>query len=253
MMNPAFLVFANIWLLTRLVALFRDDAVEGRVWLIKTGVELLALALLFPFGTIWFAAAGTVVLLNLVGFRLERRAGRKDFSRLVLGVVGLAAWSVWCSPHWGLSFRPQLTGWNGQAAEWTTLAPLLHAVGGVRFQLVLFGLLVSANEANLVIRAVFDWLDLKPRSLPAGGGVVDVGEFNRGRVIGILERMLLYAFVLQGQYGAIGFILAAKAFTRFKALDDRPFAEYVLIGTLLSACLALLTGGALRWLLQLSP
>ena len=54
-----------------------------------------------------------------------------------------------------------------------------------------------------MIRAVFDWLDLKPRSLPLGGGVVDIGEFNRGRVIGMLERALLYAFVLQGQYGAI--------------------------------------------------
>jgi hypothetical protein len=60
--------------------------------------------------------------------------------------------------------------------------------------------------------------------------------------------VLLYSFVLQGQYGAIGFILAAKAFTRFKALDDRPFAEYVLIGTLLSACLALATGGVVHWL-----
>ena len=63
--------------------------------------------------------------------------------------------------------------------------------------------------------------------------------------------MLLYSFVLQSQYGAIGFNLAAKAFTRFKALDDRPFAEYVLIGTLLSAYLALATGGTVHWLLRL--
>ncbi len=110
---------------------------------------------------------------------------------------------------------------------------MLGLLGSARFQLVLFGLLLAANESNLVIRAVFDWLDLKPRSASlTGAGVVDVGEFNRGRIIGILERALLYGFVLQAQYGAIGFILAAKAFTRFKALDDRPFAEYVLIGTL---------------------
>jgi hypothetical protein len=57
-------------------------------------------------------------------------------------------------------------------------------------------------------------------------------------------------FILRGQYGAIGFVLAAKAFTRFKALDDRPFAEYVLIGTLLSACLALAAGGVVQWLLR---
>ena len=114
----------------------------------------------------------------------------------------------------------------------------------------MFGLLLAANEANLVIRTVFDLLDLKPRSLPAGQGVIDMGEFNRGRIIGLLERCLLYSFILQNQFGAIGFILAAKAFTRFKALDDRPFAEYVLIGTLLSACLALTVGGLVHSLLR---
>lgn len=250
MMSSAFLVFANVWLVTRLVALFRDDAVEGRVWLLKAGFELIALAVLYPFGPVWLAAAVTVMVLNLIGYRLERRAGRKDFARLLLGVLGLVAWSVWFSPRLGLGFRSQWLGWIRQAEAWTALAPLGEVLGGVRFQLVLFGLLISANEANLVIRAVFDRLDLKPRSLPAGGGVVDLGEFSRGRVIGILERVLLYAFVLQGQFGAIGFILAAKAFTRFKALDDRPFAEYVLIGTLLSACLALATGGTVRWLMR---
>lgn len=249
-MNPAFLAFANVWLLARLVALFRDDAVEARVWRIKAGFELIALTVLYPCGLVWLVAVATVVALNLIGYRLERRAGRKDFARLMLGLVGLAAWSILFSPRLGLAFRPELSEGFGRLAQWTTLNPMLHALGGVRFQLVLFGLLVSANEANLVIRAVFDRLDLKPRSLPSGGGVVDVGEFNRGRVIGILERVLLYAFVLQGQYGAIGFILAAKAFTRFKALDDRPFAEYVLIGTLLSACLALATGGTVHWLLR---
>lgn len=85
------------------------------------------------------------------------------------------------------------------------------------FQVVVFALLVSANEANLVIRAVFEQLDLKPRlAASVGGNVVDVGEFNRGRIIGVLERLLLCFFVLHGQFGAIGFVLAAKAFTRFR-------------------------------------
>ncbi len=248
-MSTVFLVFANLWLATRLVILFRDHAVEGRMWLLKSVIELGALGVLYPFSATWVVAAVAVVGLNGIGFGLERRGGRRDFARLVLGLVGLTVWSVVFSPRLGLGFRPHLSAWLAALESWTTLASGLALGGSVGFQLVLFGLLISANEANLVIRAVFDSLDLKPRSMPAGGGVVDVGEFNRGRVIGILERILLYAFVLQGQYGAIGFVLAAKAFTRFKALDDRAFAEYVLIGTLLSACLALLTGGVVRWLL----
>lgn len=248
-MTVEFLAFANIWLLTRLVCLFRDDATGGRVWRIKAGLELVAFGLLFPCGFAWYGAMLTVVALNLAGFALERRVRRKDFARLVLGVVGLVAWSIWLSPRLGLGFRPELGEWGARLGHWTAFTPFLEVLGSRKFQLVLFGLLFAANESNLVIRAMFDWLDLKPRSLPAGSNVVDVREFNRGRIIGVLERVLLYGFVLQSQYGAIGFILAAKAFTRFKALDDRPFAEYVLIGTLLSACLALATGGVVRWLL----
>lgn len=248
-MNPAFLAFANVWLLTRLVCLFRDDASAARVWRLKAGIELVALGVLFSCGAAWLGAAGTVVALNFAGFAVERRVRRRDFARLVLGAAGLAAWSIWLSPQLGPDFRPELAEWGARLGHWTALAPFLHLLGSARFQLMLFGLLVAANESNLIIRTTFDWLDLKPRSLPAGSQVVDVREFNRGRIIGVLERVLLYSFVLQAQYGAIGFILAAKAFTRFKALDDRPFAEYVLIGTLLSACLALATGGAVRWLL----
>ncbi|HEY0945090.1 MAG TPA: hypothetical protein VGD81_07470, partial [Opitutaceae bacterium] len=93
-------------------------------------------------------------------------------------------------------------------------------------------------------RAAFERMQLKPR-LP-NDGMVDAGEYNRGRVIGLLERALIYFFVLNGQFGAIGFTLAAKGFTRFKELEDRGFAEYVLIGTLLSSSLALGIGALVR-------
>lgn len=251
-MSLEFLAFANLTLLLRGWSLFRDDAASGRVWRIKTGLELIGLAALYPFGRVWLAAGFTVAVVNLLGFWLEKRGRRKESARLGLGLLGLAVFSLWVSPRFGLVFRPEWERLAGRLADWTVLAPWLQALAGRPAQLFLFGLLVVANEANLVIRAVFDWLDLKPRfvSKSPDAGAIDIGEFNRGRVIGILERVLLYSFVLQGQYGAIGFILAAKAFTRFKALDDRPFAEYVLIGTLLSACLALATGGTVLWLLR---
>jgi hypothetical protein len=248
-MSPAFLVFANLWLLARLVCLFRDEASPGRLWLGKTTVELTALLVLYADGWARWGAAVTVIILNFLGYRLECRRQRKYFTRLLLGVAGLAAWSVWFSQSMGLGFRQELAIWAAQLESRTAFAALFRGLGDGRLQLMLFGLLLSANEANLAIRAVFDQLDLKPRSPRSDALAVDEGEFNRGRVIGMLERVLLYGFVLQAQYGAIGFVLAAKAFTRSKALDDRPFAEYVLIGTLLSACLALLIGGGVKWLL----
>ncbi|MGH7754027.1 MAG: hypothetical protein ACREN5_14565 [Gemmatimonadales bacterium] len=76
----------------------------------------------------------------------------------------------------------------------------------------------------------------------AGGITVSATELGRGQLIGVLERALALTLILGGQFGALGLILAAKALTRFRALDDRDFAEYVLIGTLASLLLALLVG-----------
>ena len=78
---------------------------------------------------------------------------------------------------------------------------------------------------------------------------LDVKEYNAGRIIGILERVLIYFFVLYGHFAAIGFVIAAKSFTRFRELNTRHFAEYVLIGTLLSATLALAVAELIKYLL----
>jgi hypothetical protein len=63
-----------------------------------------------------------------------------------------------------------------------------------------------------------------------------------GATIGVLERLLIVAFVLTGAQAAIGFVVAAKTLARFKQLDDRQFAEYYLLGTLASVSVALGTG-----------
>jgi cytochrome b subunit of formate dehydrogenase len=60
-------------------------------------------------------------------------------------------------------------------------------------------------------------------------------EYNAGRIIGMLERIIIFFLVIAGQFTAIGLVIAAKGFTRFKELEDRQFAEYVLVGTFLSA------------------
>jgi hypothetical protein len=63
-----------------------------------------------------------------------------------------------------------------------------------------------------------------------------------GATIGVLERLLIVAFVLTGAQAAIGLVVAAKTLARFKQLDDRQFAEYYLLGTLASVSVALGTG-----------
>ena len=71
-----------------------------------------------------------------------------------------------------------------------------------------------------------------------------------GTWIGVLERVLIFLFVLIGQYEAIGLLVAAKSIIRLRE-GERKMGEYVLIGTLLSILVAILAGLAVsRWLTQ---
>ncbi|MCH5281909.1 MAG: DUF3307 domain-containing protein [Lachnospiraceae bacterium] len=60
-----------------------------------------------------------------------------------------------------------------------------------------------------------------------------------GSWIGILEREIIFILGLMGQFGAIGFVLTAKSLARFKQLESKSFAEKYLVGTLLSAFIAI--------------
>ena len=58
-----------------------------------------------------------------------------------------------------------------------------------------------------------------------------------GRVIGYLERALIYLFIMANQPSGIGFLIAAKSILRFGELTEptkRMQAEYIIIGTLAS-------------------
>lgn len=66
---------------------------------------------------------------------------------------------------------------------------------------------------------------------------------NAGKWIGIIERMIVFIFVLVGQYAAISLLIAAKGIIRFNE-KDRPEekTEYLVIGTLMSIGIALVIG-----------
>lgn len=90
----------------------------------------------------------------------------------------------------------------------------------------------------------------KPDATPAGfaetqvelaGDAAESEQLRTGRVIGILERCLLFIILIQGEWGAAGFVIAAKSIVRFQNLEDRAFAEYYLVGTLASFLFALVT------------
>jgi hypothetical protein len=246
MMTTEFLFFADLVLLLRLRWLLADAPVAWRAWLTKGLIEVVALGLYSPHAFLIGAGLTNIGINAAAGFWEARMRGPRSAARLLFGVAQLAGLSVWFSAAGGVVFRPALAAAGDWLAAWSALGGEATRWLTQRGLMLLFGLLLSANEANLVIRWMLDRLQLKPGNPAGRDAPLDANEYNRGRVIGLLERTLIYFFVLGGQYGAIGFTLAAKGFTRFRELENRGFAEYVLIGTLLSSGLALAIGAWVR-------
>lgn len=71
------------------------------------------------------------------------------------------------------------------------------------------------------------------------------GLENAGKWIGVLERLLIFTFIIVNQFSAIGILLAAKSVFRYGELrnaSEQKKAEYIIIGTFLSFSIAIVIG-----------
>jgi hypothetical protein len=110
--------------------------------------------------------------------------------------------------------------------------------GFLEFLILISGVTVAVKTGGILIGlAVKPFTDQLPKS---GEGITRARGFeNGGKVIGYLERSLIFLFILTGQPGGIGFLIAAKSILRFGEVKDqqnRIEAEYIIIGTLMSFC-----------------
>jgi hypothetical protein len=242
-MTWEFLFFANLALVLRLRLLLADMPPPAIGWWNKAAIEVVALLLILDVGVGPGAAMATSLLLCAAAVFCDRRFRERNAIHLLLGAVQIVALSFCLAPNTGVAIRPWLARALAELTQMSAFGSSLRELTGARGLRFVLGLLLTANEANLFIRWILSRLQLRPGAINTG---IDTNEYARGRVIGLLERMLIYFFVLNGQYGAVGFTLAAKGFTRFKELENRSFAEYVLIGTLLSSGLAMLIAVAVR-------
>ena len=106
----------------------------------------------------------------------------------------------------------------------------------VKTWFLIVGVLFLSLPTSIIMKVIIaKWLpesdDESPKSLQ-----------NAGKYIGILERVLIFVFILTNHFEAVGFLLAAKSIFRFgdlKEAHDLKLTEYVLIGTLLSFGIAI--------------
>lgn len=144
-----------------------------------------------------------------------------------------------------------------QAAHMLTLVtvamlePGLWAAGLWSDQPWLPGTMALVAGFNLATRAgsfamamlMAPWGDVGLGGLPGGG-----------RIIGHLERGLIFLLVLTDLAAGIGFLIAAKSVLRFGAVkDEARLSEYVIIGTLASFGWAIIAASATLALMRALP
>lgn len=218
---------------TRRSVALRAVALVGAVLTITwAGWPTLVLAFLLA------AAAAALPLLRIVlAVRRSRLGAELEFggNALVVIVSGLIIGNPSPAPLRGILTIP-LSG--------------RHLI----FAILLVTILAFLSTAGThIVRGLLAKVDTLPTTSDANTSTarVDVPEYNRGRVIGVVERLIMTALVAVSAYGALTFLIGAKGLIRSKEFENHQFAEYFLIGTLCSAALAVAFGLLLQGLSRL--
>jgi hypothetical protein len=232
----------NVVILSRLFYGFKDEPVQLKKIFIVIAFQFASLLILqLSFKTVLLAIL--LVALNVVFYFFERKIKALNPLRLISIFVVIIIFGIFSSFFIPDTINPNVISFINEFKNNSAIFLTLSRINWQKSNLIFCGGLFLLNEINFGIRYFFEIFGLRPQE--------DKKEYSTGRIIGMLERIMVYFFVLAGQYAAIGFIIAAKGFTRFKDLDKRNFAEYVLVGTLLSSFSAIIVASVVKGLMQI--
>lgn len=110
-----------------------------------------------------------------------------------------------------------------------------YTIHNTKLLVIILGYLLCLKPANIIIREILVVAKIESIS------DTTTELANAGKLIGILERLLVLTFVIIGKLEIIGFMIAAKSILRYKDTNTIK-TEYVLIGTMLSFGIAILFG-----------
>ena len=100
---------------------------------------------------------------------------------------------------------------------------------------IALGLMIIVLPIGLLIESGIIWAF--PEAVSGEPQKNDLPQRNASRMIGYLERIIVYFLLLNGEYSAIALVIAAKSIARFPEINnDESFlqANYYIIGTFLS-------------------
>ncbi len=120
--------------------------------------------------------------------------------------------------------------------EWKRFKDFFDIIGvseGLMLSWIL-ALFVIHKPANIVIQKLL--MIYKPESRDQN----KKKDNNAGRFIGTVERIIMLIFISIGQYASIGLVLTAKSIARYDRISkEKDFAEYYLLGTLISTVIVI--------------
>lgn len=184
------------------------------------------------------AALGRVDAWELLALALLHMA--IDVAKARMAVVGLGAFLADQGAHLAALaalavLRPDL--WAGGAWAGFVWLPGLMAL--------LAGAILATRAGGFAVGLLM---------APWAGDDLPKGLTNGGKLIGLLERGLIFLLVMVDQPAGIGFLIAAKSVLRFETTSkDQRAGEYVIIGTLASFGWALVAAYATQALIAALP
>jgi len=101
------------------------------------------------------------------------------------------------------------------------------------FLLIVVFTFILFYVGNKIIRRVLS--NRKPSDWPSD-------NLNNGRMIGILERLMVFLAIIIQQWTLIAIVVALKTIARYSALDGKEKSEYFLIGSMFSLLWAIVLG-----------
>ncbi len=182
----------------------------------------------------------------------------------LVAYVFLQQWGLWLTPvavlvtHYLVDLIKPLLGSSARSLAWDQALHVI-ATSGITWLMVERGISFSGIG--------FDWMVLlgafsatvfgsgyfigrvTDRMLRSSAVELPSGLKDGGKMIGQLERALIFILIFIGQPMGIGFLVAAKSVLRFEEAKRQQMAEYVLIGTLWSFTLAITISWGAMWCL----
>lgn len=138
----------------------------------------------------------------------------------------------------------------------TTISVLYLHVGktnyviDISYEIVLitFGFILLSKPTNIFMKNIFIIFKIEtPVDDTRDENASEKSLPNAGKLIGIMERYLVFSLILVSQFAAVGLIIAAKSILRYKSSYKN---EYILVGTLLSFGIATLIGIYVSFVVQ---